>query len=159
MGYYLRVFCKSDSKPKVKQILDHINGLSSGFKTITNLTPGECDSNSWTEFELKYKSSKLPISIEYNQVSGASELAKEEIQEFIEEIGAPGLFSIKKKKIIKHLRETKYIVASQLLSDIDDDGYNANGEFLKYFVNNYEGLIHADGEGFYSNDKIILETE
>lgn len=159
MGYYLRVFCKSDNKPKVKQILDHINSLGYSYKTTTNLTPDECDSNNWTAFELKYKSNKLPISIEYSQVSDASELAKEEIQEFIEEIGAPGLFSIKKKKIIKHLRETKYIVASQLLSDINDDGHNANGEFLKYFVNNYEGLIHADGEGFYSNDKIILETE
>jgi len=50
-----------------------------------------------------------------------------------------------------------FIIASQLLNDIEDDGYNANGWFLDYFVQHCGGMIHADGEGFYDGDKIILE--
>ena len=64
-----------------------------------------------------------------------------------------------KCRVIKHLKNTKFIVASQLLGDIDDDGYDANGTFLTYFVEYCGGMIHADLEGFYDGDKVILKID
>jgi hypothetical protein len=82
---------------------------------------------------------------------------KEEIGEFLEFIGRPGL-SFKKRKVIEHLKKTRYIIACQLpTSDIDDDGYDANGDFLTYFVENCGGIIQADGEGFYEGSKLIVK--
>ena len=36
-----------------------------------------------------------------------------------------------------------------MLSDCDDDGFDANGQFLDYVVDRCGAMIHADGEGFY----------
>ena len=68
--------------------------------------------------------------------------------------------SLEKNKVLKHLKNTNYIVATKLpTDDIDDDGYNANGELLNYFVRNFEGMIQADGEGFYEGFEVIVKTE
>jgi len=159
MGYYTRAFCKSDAKPTLSQILAHINSLGFDFKLQANLSEVEQKTTEWKDFELIYKVGKLPILVECNNVSDEDGLAKEEIEEFIDEIGEAGILAFNKKKIVRHLQATKYIVVSQLpTSDIDDDGYNANGELLKFFKDNYEGIIQADGEGFYEGTKIILKT-
>ena len=58
---------------------------------------------------------------------------------------------------MSHLKKTQIIISSQLLNDIDDDGFHANGVFLDYFVEKCNGMINADSEGFYDGDKVILE--
>jgi hypothetical protein len=59
--------------------------------------------------------------------------------------------------VIVHLNSTRFIVACQLPStDIDDDGFDANGEFLNYFVERCGGMIQADGEGFYEGHEVVV---
>jgi hypothetical protein len=159
MGYYTRVFCKSDKKPSVGQIFDHINSFGFDFKAESNLSELEQKTTDWKDFEFIYKVGKLPILVECNNILDEDGLAKEEIEEFIDEIGEAGILAFNKKKIVRHLQATKFIVVSQLpTSDIDDDGYSANGELLKFFVDNHEGILQADGEGFYDGTKLILKT-
>jgi hypothetical protein len=50
-------------------------------------------------------------------------------------------------------------VCCQLLSDIDDDGFEANGQLLDYFVDKHEGIIQADGEGFYDGRNLAVELK
>jgi len=50
-------------------------------------------------------------------------------------------------------------VAQLATSDIDDDGYNALGNVLSYFVENAGGMIQADGEGFYDGDRVTVALE
>ena len=75
-------------------------------------------------------------------------MAKAERQEFIDEL-ADLEDTPAKNQVIDHLRKTRFIVSCQLLSDCDEDGYEANGQFLDYFVDHCGALIQADGEGFY----------
>ena len=158
MPYYVRVFCKSNKIPTVDEVFNFANSQSYNFKLeVVENTLDETETN-WTSFEMKYKDDKGPIVVELSMVDDKDEIGKEEIKEFLEEIGSPGL-SLKKRKVINHLKGTKYIVANQLLGDIDDDGYDANGEFLKFFVDNFEGMQHADGEGFYDKDMTILVAD
>ncbi len=82
-------------------------------------------------------------------------VGKEELAEFLDEIGRPGL-SLKKEKVIKQLKKTKFIICNQLLSDLDDDGYSANDRLMQLFVKKYEGMIHAENEGFYNRDGTLL---
>ena len=42
--------------------------------------------------------------------------------------------------------------------DIDDDGLEANWKFLRYFERHFGGMIHADGEGFYENERLIVKV-
>jgi len=156
MGYFTRVFCKSNSKPNVKQILEMLN--SKNFSAKSNLDENELQSEKWTDFELIYKEGKLPILVELNQINESDGLAEEEIEEFKEAIGKPKLFDSKKKKVIKHLDQTNFILCNQLpTSDIDDDGYDINGQLMEIFATECEGMIQCDGEGFYSGNKLIVK--
>lgn len=152
MAYYVRSFCKSNKIPTINQLESN---LKKEYPQIRIETEGNKDSGNWSNFEIFYKKDKKPILIELNINDVADSLAAEECNEFINEIGKPGI-SLSRRNVLKHLKNTKFIVASQLPSDIDNEGYHLNGELLNYFVNNHEGLIQADGEGFYKGHKIIV---
>jgi hypothetical protein len=79
-----------------------------------------------------------------------------EFKELLEEIkNSPA-----KRQVISHLNRTRFIVARRLpTTDIDDDGYDVNGDFLGYFVDHCEGMIQADGEGFYRGAEVLLAVE
>lgn len=154
MGYYVRVFCKSENTPAFSKLQEYLSAITPAYKV-----DGTADdhNSSWTDFEFHYKEGKLPMLVELNWTDEGGSIGKEEVDEFLEEIGSPGL-SFKKRKVIKHLKKTKYIICNQLpTSDIDEDGYKANDELIKFFVNNYAGMLHADGEGFYDKNEIILK--
>ena len=119
-------------------------------------TEDDRNSVNWSQAEFFYKEGKGPIVVEMNYNTGNESLAAVESQEFIDDIGSPGL-SMSKRRVIKRLRKTRFILSCQLLSDIDDDGYRYNGELLDYFVKNHDGLIQADGEGFYEGHKLIVD--
>ncbi|UII22322.1 hypothetical protein [Fulvivirga ligni] len=157
MGYYTRVFCTTKKKPTVSQILQNLK--LNGFNASSNLSEPELMSDDWTHFELFYKEGKLPILVEVNEIEASDGLAEEEIEEFKEAIGKPGWFDSKKKKVLKHLSKTSFILCNQLpTSDIDDDdGYAINGELMDFFRRECEGMIQCDAEGFYSEGKLILE--
>src|SRR3954471_14424188 len=107
MSYYTRVFCKSDKKPLIGSLLKYINA-NCDFVVSTDLTDSELSDENWSDFELFYGDSEHPILIEYNYLEDDNGIAREEIDEFMKEIGEPGLiFFSKKKKVIQHLNETK----------------------------------------------------
>lgn len=104
MGYYTRVFCSSQEKPKINKILENLN--SRGFTVATDLGLENLYNSQWTNFELNYDSEKLPLLIELNEIGKSNELAEEEISEFIEFVGKPTLLEFKKKKVVNHLKKT-----------------------------------------------------
>lgn len=131
---------------------------SKGYAVKSNLDENELQSENWTNFELIYKEGKLPILVELNRIGESDGLAEEEIEEFKEAVGIPGIFESNKKKVIKHLAQTNFILCNQLpTSDIDDDGYDINSELMLIFSSECEGLIQCDGEGFYSGTKLIVK--
>ena len=154
MSYYVRSFCKSEKVPTVTELE---TTLKSEYPAIRLETEDSKD-GVWENLEFYYKDSNQPVVVECSYNNSPESMAAEECEEFIEEIGKPGL-SIVKRKVLEHLQQTKYIISCQLLSDIDDDGYHLNGELLNIFVNNYSGLIQADGEGFYNGHKLIVELK
>ena len=103
MGYYTRVFCSGLKKPKIGEILENLN--SNGFTVSSNLDIENLNDADWTNFELRYRSERLPLLIELNEVGKFDELAEEEISEFIEFIGKPKFLELAKKKIINHLKK------------------------------------------------------
>ncbi len=157
MPYHVRAFCTSPNVPTLTQVFEYAE--SQGVSLSPDETHGKTDVNTsdWSEVEISYKPDKRPLVAECNRDDGSDDcLARVEPQEFIQEIGSPGL-SFSRRRVIKHLEATNFIITVQLFSDIDDDGYEANGTFLNYFVEHCDGMIHADGEGFYDGNKLILE--
>lgn len=152
MPYYVRAFCNSDTAPTISELE---STLKSEFPAIRFETEDALD-DKWENIYYHYKEGNQPVVVDCNYNDGPDSLAAEECEEFIEEIGSPGL-SMAKRKVLGHLKNTKYIISCQLLSDIDDVGYHLSGELLNIFVNKYDGLIQADGEGFYKIRKLVVE--
>ena len=152
MGYYTRVFCCADRFPALSEIQAYMHSFNLSYRL-----EGEVDDNNkyWSNFELHYKEGKHPIPVELNWCDEDDSVGKEELEEFVDGIGRPGL-SLKKRKTIEQLKKTKFIICNQLLSDLDDNGYSANDRLMQFFVEKYEGMIHAENEGFYNRDGTIL---
>lgn len=162
MPYYVRAFCTVTQPPTINAVMQSFRQRGSTF-TAQVEDASELDSRAWHQFELIYKPGNGPIVVECNRDEGEDSLAKAECQEFIEEVNdledAP---AYARNQVIDHLRKTRFIISCQLLSDCDDDGYEANGQFLDYFVVNCGAMIQADGEGFYERmdtSKVLLSLK
>ena len=158
MGYFTRVFCSSNQKPKISGILAHLKSV--GFDLSVNLTESELNAENWTDFELIYDNVRLPLLVELNRKEEKEQLAEEELEEFFEIIGTAKFYELNKKKVIKHLKATKYIVCIQLpTNDIVDKGYDINGELMEYLELNFKGMAQADKEGFYLRNELLFELK
>jgi len=170
MGYYVRASCTDPQVPQLAAIqqwlrerssaavLDEPNHAVEAARAGIAKTPIlALNSSAWEQVAVVYKAGKLPILAECNRDTGtADSLLRQEIDEFIELIEDAAPKGVK-ERVVKHLQASKVVIACQLpTSDIDDDGYQANGEFLAFFSTHCGGMIQADGEGFYEGSKLLL---
>jgi hypothetical protein len=153
MGYYLRAFCTSEDLPPLGGVLEWASAQGVSL-ALESSSPGALGSAGWHEAELRYKPGRRPLVVDVSR-AGDDGLLAEEVEEFIEMLGAVEE-SADKRKVLAHLRASRAIVTAQLLSDIDDDGYDAVGVVLGFFVEHYGGMIQADAEGFYEGDRLIV---
>ena len=160
MGYYVRAFCTEGDVPVLRDVLDYARKKGVSLSLGEGSTGVDIDGRDWCrQVELVYKEGKLPIVVGVNRaIESEDSPVKEEVQEFCEFIGRAGL-SLVKRRILRHLRRTRFIVRCRVLSDIDDEGYDANGVFLRYFLEHCGALIQADNEGFYEGEKLVLQLD
>ena len=153
MPYHVRAFCTDEFRPSIDELEAALkrDNPAARFETDDERTSAD-----WCHAYFYYKEGKEPVVVEVNVDDSGESLAAEECREFADEIGRPGI-SLSERRVLSHLTHTQFIVCCQLKSDIDDDGYRWNGELLNYYVMNHGGMIHADGEGFYDGDKIIVD--
>ncbi len=154
MSYFVRAICTSQTPPSLLVAQQWLRERNSP----ATIGAADLDSPEWDQASLSYKTGKRPILIDCNRDTGKGCLMREELDELFESVedAEP---SPAKKQVLAHLAASRFIVACQLpTSDIDDDGYYANGEFLSFFVQHYGGMIQADGEGFYAGQRLLLEV-
>lgn len=154
MGYYLRAFCTSEDLPPLGRAFGWAAAQGVSLELEDEPGSGGLDSARWRNPEIRYKHGKRPLVVD---VSRAADYGPpfEEVEEFIqllEEVGE----SAEKRRVLAHLRASRAVVSVQLFSDIDDDGYDAVGVFLSFFVEQCGGMIQADLEGFYDGDRLII---
>jgi hypothetical protein len=160
MGYYIRAFCLSDKVPTIREILTWAASQGCKLEIASDFQNLDLDLIEWEQVGIVYKQGKLPFLCEINRDDGTDDcLMREEVEEFKEFLSeVKGLFNINKKKVLNQLERTRFIISNQIpTSDFDDEGYDANGIFLTYFVQHCGGMIQADGEGFYEGNKLIVK--
>ena len=170
MGYYVRAFCTNPKVPDLTSIQAWLRQRQSAAiiddpnHAVEAAQAGESRpsvldlaTSDWEQVAIAYRAGKLPILAECNRDDGTDEsLMREEIAEFVEFIGEPGR-SAARQRVLEHLVATRFVISCQLpTSDIEDDGLDANGDFLSFFVEHCGGMIQADGEGFYDGDEVIV---
>jgi hypothetical protein len=150
MSYYLRAFCTSDSIPPLGAVFEWAKNRGVHLEAPS----ADLNAPAWEQAEVVYKSDKQPFVAEINTGKALQE-ELEEFVEFLEDVAD----SPDKQKVLRHLEQSKAVVAAQLLGDVGDEGYNAAGTFLTYFVEHVGGLVQADREGFYEGGQLIVEVE
>lgn len=160
MGYYVRAFCTQGEVPPLRALLAFSAEQGSRLDLDREASKPALDDGKWEYVGIVYKDHKAPILLEVNQDDcGEESLVRDEIEEFLESLeDAPKNKS--RRRVEKNLRNTRFIVAAQLpTADIDEDGYAALGHVLHYLIDNNGAMIQADGEGFYENEKFIVELD
>jgi len=155
MAYYLRVFCTNGDPPVLRDLLEFAAERGTPL-TIDPEAAAAIDTDRLSSVDVRYKADKGPLVIELNRDTGPDSLAHEEVAEFLELV-EDARNDERRRQVEQHLRATTFIVAEQLLGDIDDDGYNAAGNVLNFFVERHGGMIQSDGEGFYDGQDVILD--
>lgn len=113
----------------------------------------------WQRVALLYQTGRLPIVAGCQCNDGPDSSAGELLARFIEEVGPAGNSRVK-RRVVDHLKKTRFVVALELpTADMTEAGWDANGQILTYLVDYCGALIHAEGEGFYEGDKLILPME
>ena len=115
---------------------------------------GDLDSEDWREAEIAFSAQRQPLVVD----TEAGELLKAEIEEF-RELLEDVEDSPAKARVLNHLERSERVVAVQLLGEIHDDVWAAAWDFLAYFVEHRDGLLQADGVGFYEGADIAVELE
>src|SRR3954449_8687992 len=170
MSYYVRVFCTSADVPSLATVQawlranDSIALIDEPDHAIESAEAGELQppvldlaTSEWDQVALVYRAGKLPILVDCHRDNGTAEsFMRKEIAEFVNLIGVPN-GSTARRRVLQHLTATKFVVTCQLpVSDMEEDGFDANSEFLLYFVEHCRGMVQADGEGFYSGSKLMV---
>jgi len=163
MGNYIRAFCVGEEVPPITKVVQWL-GTRDVHVKVADGDPMKMQSRGWEQVSLVYKEGKLPIIARCTRTdakgsasAGGDGSAGDELKMFIERIGQPGKNKVK-KRVVDHLKATRFIVALRLpKGDMDDAGWDANGQILTYFLDHCGALIQADGEGFYEGAKLILE--
>jgi hypothetical protein len=90
--------------------------------------------------------------------TGPDSLAAQEIGEFLDMVRDIKKYPRKRDKVVDHLERARFLVACQIpVEAFDDAGFHALDVFLAYFLVHHDGMVQADGQGFYENGQITIE--
>lgn len=162
MGHFMRAFCTQPTVPPLGAVMDWTRKKGCPVQIDPEAVADGPAVTDWLtgQVPILYKQGKKPFLVEVNRKGDTHAPCEEEIAEFIEALeGAEE--SPAKTKVIQHIQSTQFTVACQLLtSDLDNDGLNAAGWFMAYFVEtNCGGMIQADGEGFYIGRELVVKLD
>lgn len=156
MSYYVRAFCTHGDSPPLGQLLSFAAERGASLTLDPEVSSPDVDDGDWEQVGVVYKEHKASILFEVNRDKGDESLMREEIEEFTELLeDTPKGRNL--RRVEKHLRKTRFIIAARLpVFDVDDDGYAALGHVLTFLVENNGAMIQADGEGFYEGGKVVV---
>jgi hypothetical protein len=164
VSYYLRAFCTAAEVPTLGAILGSVANQGIVLTSEPSTPP-------WTTEQLQdrphdsvalcYHPDGPPsLVVDVDHADDPSGIA-EEVGEFLERLEdvAP---SPARDLIVQHLARSRFIVAIRIPTSVlgtehEEALWQASDELLDYFVQHSDGLIQADGEGFYEAETLILK--
>lgn len=149
MPYFARVFSPSDSVPS----LDGIRALAGQY--AASITTGD-EEESWDTAELLYDENEGPVEIE-RYLPATDGLFEEDINDFratVESYEGEAA-----EKVLTALEECRQIVAFRVPDDADDTVWGPLNAAIDAVTSSIGGLAHADAEGFYEKQELILPMD
>ncbi len=155
MPYWMRVFCRKAVAPTPGEILQALTSATLPAQLYPEADVDLADSD-WEQIALSLTPDGAPLTVD-RDVQGHGAMFTEEVDESLKAVrSAPR--SKSKKEIVSHLKETKQIFGLQVpTSSIDPKGWAIARAVMRFLVARCDGLVQADGEGFYRGNDLVLE--
>ncbi|MBO0888566.1 hypothetical protein J2P12_05635 [Candidatus Bathyarchaeota archaeon] len=146
MGYFMR-YVATDSKPVTLDQIEAALKKASPDYSIRKFSE--------TRGELRL-GNDIYGTVEINRAG--DQLFASEIQGLVEEVEEAG--GIGKKTVLRALDDASSIIAVQVLwgPRKTEETLAKLDSLWNWLLANHEGLVQADGEGYYQNRKLILKT-
>jgi len=149
MPYFARVFSPSEAVPP----LDSIRILAGQYAATVTTSDEAAD---WETAELLYDEEEAPVDIE-RYLPATDGLFEEDLNDsraMVERSEGPAA-----ARVLTALEECRQIVAFRVPDDADDTVWGPLNAALDAVVGAIGGIAHADAEGFYEGQDLILPTE
>ncbi len=154
-----RVFCIRENSPTLRLLLDF---LKSRGQTLfhTKMDPAALDDWSWIRVTLGYNREKKPIQVFCLRDGGThTDLLEKERAYFLERLG---MYEDEEAGLMRHyVTKARFMVGTAYTkSDMTEEGYDFTGWILQFFQENCDGVVQADGQGFFSpKGDLVVEIE
>jgi hypothetical protein len=152
VSYFLRAFCRSAELPSPQE------AVAFAASRGVNLRIAD-DEAGWPQFVIAGGADDRPLLVvEASSAGDPDSLFEDEIEEFLDLLDdAPT--STAARSVVDRLRQSRSIVALQIIGAEDEEAVAAASPLLTFFAERCDGQIQADGEGFYDGDKLIVPLE
>ena len=155
MPYWMRVFCRRSEAPTPGEILAALTSATLPAQLDPDADVDLTDPK-WEQLTLSLTADGGPLVVD-RDVMGHGAFVEEEVGEFLdmlEKVPRSGA----KTGVVDHLKGTRQIFGLQVpTTSIDPQGWAIAHAVMRFLVSKCDGLVHADGEGFFRGNDLVLE--
>ncbi len=156
---YSRVFCLREDAPPLRLLLDYLKSKGQ-IPLHPKMDQAALDDWAWVQISLGYNRENKPIQLFCLRDRGSYKDLLEKEREFFTDLVS--VYDDVEAQLVRHyLEKARFLITTGYIkSDITEDGYDFNGWILQFYQENCDGIVQADGQGFFSpKGDLIIEME
>ncbi len=155
-AFYLRVFATTDRVPSLGLAMEFLRSREILLRPESPHT--DLDTGRWSDVRL-LSSAGPSLHLSCSRDEGTPDcLLKLELSEFLRRMTKGGVTGAK-RKVVRHLENTKVIYACKLPPGRNSPETVAEGlALMGFFEGRCQGIMQVDGEGFYERNKALVNT-
>jgi len=161
----IRVFCTASTLPSLRDCLGFAAGAGEGVILaidIDDIAAVDADSSGWSAVRLLYREDTSPLAVTVMRDTAPAPDFRTTLQHF--HTALDGNTDVPVATVRAHLAATHAIVTVALPAlpvdpdETNEDALESVAWFTRIFVEQYGGLLQADGDGFYDRDNDLILT-
>ena len=146
---YSRVFCQKDNSPPLRLLLDFLKSRGQLPITPPDVDDAMLDEWAWVQVALGYNRDRKSIRVFCVRDRGSYKDVFEQEQKYFLEL-LSSYDDVEAQLATEYVTRARFILTTQMQSDITDEGYDFNGWVLEFYQEHCTGLVQVDGQGFFS---------
>ncbi len=147
---YSRVFCQKENPSPLRLMIEFLKSRGQLPILPPDMTDEALDEWAWVHVTLQYDRARKPVQVFCFRDRGTyQEGFEQERTQFLEALTLRD--DVEATLVTEELKKARFMILTRLdPADITDEGYDFNGWILEFYQENCNGIVHVDGQGFYS---------
>ena len=147
---YSRVFCQKENPSPLRLMIDFLKSRGQLPILPSEMKDESLDDWAWVHVTLQYDRARKPVQVFCFRDRGTyQEAFEQERDQFLQALISYD--DLEASLVADTLKKARFVLVTRIdPTDITDDGYDFNGWILEFYQENCNGIVHVDGQGFYS---------